>query len=130
MIFIVLAVLATIGLAYWQWCRFTSAQGDFQNLGYALQWPIFGAFIVVVYRKYIQYERERLNGDEMAAVPKAHRESMTEIPEDFIHLPGQRVPTDLNSQEILTDDRRQQARKSDPSSSPAEHAKNTQPDND
>lgn len=128
MIFLVLAVLATIGLAYWQWERFTSVQGDFQNLGYALQWPIFGAFIVVVYRKYIQYERERLNGDEMAAVPKERRESMTEIPDDFMNLPGQRTPTDLNSSEVLTDDRRQKSREAD-ASAPAERTENTTPDN-
>ena len=53
--FLVVAVLATIGLAFWQWERFTSASGDFQNLGYALQWPIFGSFMVFAYYKYMQY---------------------------------------------------------------------------
>ncbi|MFD9891071.1 hypothetical protein ACFWY9_17145 [Amycolatopsis sp. NPDC059027] len=32
------------GLAWWQWDRFTSASGTFQNLGYVLQWPLFGLF--------------------------------------------------------------------------------------
>ena len=107
--FLILAVLATMGLAYWQWSRFTSAQGDFQNLGYALQWPIFGIFLVVAYRKYIQYERERLLGEDMAAVPKEIRESMREIPDDFIALPGQRVPTDLEA-DAKADDRRSRAK--------------------
>lgn len=32
------------GLAWWQWDRFMSASGTFQNLGYVLQWPLFGLF--------------------------------------------------------------------------------------
>ena len=32
------------GLAWWQWERFSSANGTFQNLGYVLQWPLFGLF--------------------------------------------------------------------------------------
>ncbi len=32
------------GLAWWQWERFSSASGTFQNLGYVLQWPLFGLF--------------------------------------------------------------------------------------
>lgn len=32
------------GLAWWQWERFESASGTFQNLGYVLQWPLFGLF--------------------------------------------------------------------------------------
>lgn len=110
MCFLVVAVLATIGLAIWQWERFTSAQGDFQNLGYALQWPIFGGFIVFAYFKYMQYERERLEGEDMAAVPKEVRESMREVPDDFMELPGHRAPTDLQS-DVLADDRRKAARK-------------------
>jgi hypothetical protein len=40
-----LAVLAACcGLAWWQWSRFESASGTFQNLGYVFQWPLFGLF--------------------------------------------------------------------------------------
>lgn len=107
--FLAVAVLATIGLAIWQWERFTSASGDFQNLGYALQWPIFGSFMVFAYYKYMQYERERLEGEDMAAVPKKVRESMREIPDDFIELPGNSSGTDLQSN-ALVDDRRRSSR--------------------
>ena len=31
-------------LAWWQWTRYTSASGTLQNLGYVLQWPLFGVF--------------------------------------------------------------------------------------
>src|ERR1044072_3517208 len=40
----VLALAASVGLAWWQWNRFESASGTFQNLGYVLQWPLFGLF--------------------------------------------------------------------------------------
>nr|WP_027013534.1 hypothetical protein [Corynebacterium freiburgense] len=58
LIFLTIMVLATFGLAYWQWTRFQSGSGSFQNLGYALQWPAFGAFFVYAYRKILQYEAE------------------------------------------------------------------------
>ncbi|OZM74555.1 hypothetical protein CFN78_05445 [Amycolatopsis antarctica] len=38
------SVVACCGLAWWQWERFSSANGTFQNLGYVLQWPLFGLF--------------------------------------------------------------------------------------
>ncbi|MBE1497113.1 DNA-binding transcriptional regulator of glucitol operon [Amycolatopsis lexingtonensis] len=38
------SLLVCCGLAWWQWDRFTSANGTFQNLGYVLQWPLFGLF--------------------------------------------------------------------------------------
>lgn len=31
-------------LAWWQWDRYQSASGTLQNLGYVLQWPLFGLF--------------------------------------------------------------------------------------
>ena len=38
------AVVTTGMLAWWQWDRAYDAGGSFQNLGYALQWPLFGLF--------------------------------------------------------------------------------------
>lgn len=38
----VLSLVACLSLAWWQWQRFESANGTFQNLGYVLQWPLFG----------------------------------------------------------------------------------------
>ena len=40
----VLSVAGSIALAAWQWNRFESASGSWQNLGYVLQWPLFGLF--------------------------------------------------------------------------------------
>lgn len=45
----VAAVVATGFLAWWQWDRAHEAGGSFQNLGYALQWPMFGAFTLFLW---------------------------------------------------------------------------------
>jgi DNA-binding transcriptional regulator of glucitol operon len=39
----VLSLVVCIGLAWWQWNRFENG-GTWQNLGYVLQWPLFGLF--------------------------------------------------------------------------------------
>ncbi len=72
---IALAVLGAVGclcLAWWQWTRFESASGSFQNLGYALQWPLFAGFCVYAYYKFVRYE-------EAPPVPHAEN-TVTEIP--------------------------------------------------
>jgi DNA-binding transcriptional regulator of glucitol operon len=40
----VVSLAVCCGLAWWQWQRFESATGSWQNLGYVLQWPLFGLF--------------------------------------------------------------------------------------
>lgn len=40
----VLSLVVCLGLAWWQWQRYESASGTWQNLGYVLQWPLFGLF--------------------------------------------------------------------------------------
>lgn len=59
-LFLAVLIVCTWALAWWQWTRFQSGSGSFQNLGYALQWPFFGLFFVFAYRKILSYERERL----------------------------------------------------------------------
>ena len=60
-----LLVLATVAaggcltLAWWQWSRWESNSGSFQNLGYAVQWPLFAGFCIYAYRKFIRYEETR-----------------------------------------------------------------------
>lgn len=76
-----LIALVTVGaggclaLAWWQWTRFESASGDFQNLGYALQWPLFAGFCVYAYYKFVRYEE---------APPEPKRDAVTEIPQDLL----------------------------------------------
>ena len=61
-----------MALAWWQWTRFESATGTFQNLGYALQWPLFAGFCVYGYYKFVRYE-------EAPPEPRKHN-TVTEIP--------------------------------------------------
>ncbi len=53
---VIVAAAGCLALAWWQWTRFESASGTFQNLGYALQWPLFAGFCVYGYYKFVRYE--------------------------------------------------------------------------
>jgi hypothetical protein len=47
LLIVAVSVVSLIGgalLAWWQWDRYQSASGTLQNLGYVLQWPLFGVF--------------------------------------------------------------------------------------
>ncbi|MFF0494690.1 transcriptional regulator [Nocardia sp. NPDC004068] len=64
---VIVAALACLGLGWWQWGRFESASGTAQNLGYALQWPLFAGFVVFAYFRFVRLERE--TGDPEAEKP-------------------------------------------------------------
>lgn len=65
-----------LALAWWQWTRFESASGSFQNLGYAMQWPLFAGFVVYAYYKFVRYEQ--------APPEPAKPDEVTEIPADLL----------------------------------------------
>lgn len=69
-VLVVFAACGCLALGWWQWTRFQSVSGGYQNLGYALQWPMFAAFCVYAYRKFVRYED----------APPAPRDTATEIP--------------------------------------------------
>jgi DNA-binding transcriptional regulator of glucitol operon len=74
-----LALLSASGclaLGWWQWNRFQSASGTFQNLGYALQWPAFAAFCIYAYYKFVRYED--------APPEPRHDGAVTEIPDGLL----------------------------------------------
>lgn len=71
-ILVIAAASGCLALGWWQWTRYESVSGTFQNLGYALQWPMFAGFCVYAYRKFVRYE------DEPPLPPAAT--AMTEIP--------------------------------------------------
>lgn len=84
------AMLACFRLGVWQWDRSQESSGTLQNLGYALQWPLFGLFIPFMYWRMWQLEKERRASaqpadaaaeavvDEAPAVPAQPRRSPTE----------------------------------------------------
>jgi DNA-binding transcriptional regulator of glucitol operon len=69
---VIVGAVGCLALAWWQWTRFESASGSFQNLGYALQWPLFAGFVVYAYYKFVRYE-------EAPPEPRKH-DAVTEIP--------------------------------------------------
>jgi len=75
-VLVVVAAAGCLALAWWQWTRFESASGTFQNLGYALQWPAFAAFCIYGYYKFVRLED--------APSEQVHRNATTEIPADLL----------------------------------------------
>lgn len=63
----VLSLVACVGLAWWQWQRFESASGSWQNLGYVLQWPLFGLFPAFMFWRL---RKLRTQEDEPAPEPE------------------------------------------------------------
>lgn len=64
-----LSLVVCVGLAWWQWDRFENG-GTWQNLGYVLQWPLFGLFPAFMFwrlRKLRVEARERAHDGEPAA---------------------------------------------------------------
>lgn len=98
-LFLILAVIATLLLAWWQWTRFQSGSGTFQNLGYALQWPAFGAFFVYAYRKYLEYEKQKSEG----TLQPVNNVKDTEIDPEFL---PERPQMDIETFNRMNDDNR------------------------
>ncbi|WP_054811237.1 hypothetical protein [Nocardia arizonensis] len=55
---VIVAAITCLALGWWQWERFESASGTGQNLGYALQWPLFAGFAIFAYFRFVRLERE------------------------------------------------------------------------
>lgn len=69
---VVVAAAGCLALAWWQWTRWESTSGSFQNLGYALQWPAFAVFCFYAYFKFVRYEEsppEPRRTDEVTELP-------------------------------------------------------------
>ncbi len=64
-----LSALTCLALGWWQWERFESASGTGQNLGYALQWPLFAGFAVFAYFRFVRLEREAEEDGEPNSKP-------------------------------------------------------------
>jgi DNA-binding transcriptional regulator of glucitol operon len=75
-VLVVVAAAGCLALAWWQWTRFESDSGTFQNLGYALQWPAFAGFCVYGYYKFVRLEE--------APPEPIHHDATTEIPDGLL----------------------------------------------
>ncbi|MEV0948539.1 transcriptional regulator [Rhodococcus sp. NPDC049939] len=95
-----------LALGWWQWTRFEAVGGTGQNLGYAFQWPLFAAFLIYAYRRFVQLEGAKLdeaepeNSAEAPTAPTAPHE----IPADLLPARPTVVedtdPDDLESRQI------------------------------
>ncbi len=63
-----------LGLARWQWDRAHSVGGDWQNFGYALQWPLFAVFLFVAWLRFLWLEQHR---DDSGTTPPDPAQSVT-----------------------------------------------------
>ncbi|QGK71217.1 hypothetical protein GIY23_18330 [Allosaccharopolyspora coralli] len=68
------AVIATGVLTGWQWDRAHEAGGSFQNLGYALQWPLFGLFTLFFWYRLVRMDAvpEQTEHDDEPAEESTH----------------------------------------------------------
>jgi DNA-binding transcriptional regulator of glucitol operon len=87
------SLLICCGLAWWQWDRFTSANGTFQNLGYVLQWPLFGLFPAFMFWRIRQL---RLKA---AAEPAPAETPVAEVPAPRPR-PDVKMPVDDEDEEL------------------------------
>ncbi len=67
----VVSLVGCVGLAWWQWERFESATGSWQNLGYVLQWPLFGLFPAFMFWRLRKLRREPEVAPVTTAAPEA-----------------------------------------------------------
>jgi DNA-binding transcriptional regulator of glucitol operon len=82
---VIVAAGGCLALGWWQWSRWESATGSFQNLGYAMQWPAFAVFCVYAYRKFVRLE----DGEQ----DEVESDQPTEIPADLLPQRPQAAPS-------------------------------------
>jgi DNA-binding transcriptional regulator of glucitol operon len=74
LLIVAVSVVSLIGgalLAWWQWTRYQSASGTLQNLGYVLQWPLFGVFPAFMFYRISQADKRLREADELAEAAEA-----------------------------------------------------------
>lgn len=99
---VVAAAVACLALGWWQWTRFESSSGSFQNLGYALQWPLFAAFVVYAYRRVVGLEGGDHPGADGPSTPTA-ASVVTEVPADVLPARAARPAADPADDPVLTE---------------------------
>ncbi len=107
---VIVAAVTCLLLGWWQWGRFDSATGTAQNLGYALQWPLFAAFVVYAFFRFLRLEREARAEENGVAIPRVETRRATEpteLPAGL--LPERPVVRAEESDPVVTEYNRQLA---------------------
>lgn len=94
-------------LAQWQWVRAQSIVGDWQNLGYALQWPLFALFLAAAWLRFLWLEHHRDRGGIATQEPLANDALGAAVPDPPVprapasHGPASRLkPEDEHDDEL------------------------------
>ena len=108
----IFAACGCLALGWWQWTRFQSVSGTYQNLGYALQWPMFAAFCVYAYRKFVRYEERRPSRGRAATVTEIPAGLLPERPKPAPQPPDDPALREYNAYlaELAKDDADKQNR--------------------
>lgn len=69
-----------VRLGRWQWDRAQSSTGDWQNLGYALQWPLFAVVLVAAWARFLWLEQHRGPETESPQAETVEPETMLSSP--------------------------------------------------
>jgi DNA-binding transcriptional regulator of glucitol operon len=80
-VLLVVLVTAFLGLGWWQISR--AQAGNMLSYGYAVEWPVFAAFVVFVYVKEVRAELRR-DRPELEPAPAP----AVEVPAELSNLPG------------------------------------------
>lgn len=94
---VAVSLLAVIGgglLAWWQWTRYQSATGTLQNLGYVLQWPLFGVFPGFMFWR-IQRGAQRERALDAESAGTGETADGVRVSANLPVVPGQAAPLDL-----------------------------------
>lgn len=94
---VIAAAAGCFALAWWQWTRFESNSGSFQNLGYAFQWPLFGGFCFYAYYKFVRYEEAppvHHSGDTVTEIPAG---LLPDRPKPATHNDGDQTLREYNA---------------------------------
>jgi hypothetical protein len=94
-VLVLLCCALFIRLGRWQWDRAESPTGGWQNLGYALQWPLFAVVLAAAWARFLWLERHagaRTPGNEPdpnepdpapdITAPVPRRPASAPVPED------------------------------------------------
>ena len=84
-VLVALAAFVFVALGEWQYDRSQSAVGDFQNLGYALQWPLFAVFAVFAWWRVLRLEQLRLEQLRAGGEPSSPTPEPSPPPRPALH---------------------------------------------
>jgi DNA-binding transcriptional regulator of glucitol operon len=96
------AVLVMLRLGLWQWHRAQSPNGGLQNYAYALQWPLFAVFAIVVYVKTMIEDGRQDSASTGGRQPRAR--ALPPEQAGVMRRPGVRVGVATGPIEVADDD--------------------------